>query len=133
VTPKPCFVFYPMNAIQFGLSDLRSAYRLARCLGDDVDLRVWEGDASLDGVVALLRRLDVVVSMRFHATIFALAQELPVIGIDYRIGKRDKVASLLGDFGRDEDCTRIDQLTADWLCGRLRALWDAVPKGTEGE
>jgi polysaccharide pyruvyl transferase WcaK-like protein len=129
VTPKPCFVFYPMNAIQFGLSDLRSAYRLARRLRDDVDFRVWEGDASLDGVVALLRRLHIVVSMRFHAVIFALAQERPVIGIDYRIGKRDKVASLLGDFDQDENCTRIDELTADWLSSRLRALWSTVPKG----
>jgi polysaccharide pyruvyl transferase WcaK-like protein len=130
VEPKPCFVFYPMNAIQFGLSDLRSAYRIARCLRGNVEFRVWEGDASVDGVVALLRRLDIIVAMRFHATIFALAQERPVIGIDYRIGKRDKVASLLGDFEQNENCTRIDELTADWLCGRLRALWGTVTKGT---
>jgi len=129
VTPRPCFVFYPMNAIQFGLSDLRSAYRLARRLRDDVEFRVWEGDASLDGVVALLRNLDIVVSMRFHAVIFALSQERPVIGIDYRIGKRDKVASLLDDFGQSENCTRVDELTAEWLCSRLRALWNAAPKG----
>ena len=101
----PCFIFFPMNAIQFGMSDLRSAYRLARALGGAVDFRVWEGDASLDGVVALLRRVDIVIAMRFHAAIFALAQERRVIGIDYRVGARDKVGALLEDAGQSENCT----------------------------
>jgi polysaccharide pyruvyl transferase WcaK-like protein len=118
----PRFIFFPMNAIQFGLSDLRSAYRLKRLLRGDVDLRIWEGDASIDGVVALLRRLDVAITMRFHATIYALAQKRPVIGIDYRIGIRDKVAALLGDFGQDENCARVDEMTSEWLFGRLAAL-----------
>ena len=119
---KPCFVFFPMNAIQFGQSDLRSAYRIKRLLGHDVEFRIWEGDASLDGIIALLRRLDIVISMRFHATIFALAQGRPVIGIDYRIGKRDKVAALLGDVGQTINCSRIDDMSADWLFERLSAL-----------
>lgn len=124
---RPCFVFYPMNAIQFGMSDLRSAYRIGRLLGRDVDFRVWQADASLDGVVALLRRLDLAITMRFHATIFALAAGLPVVGIDYRIGKRDKVAALLSDRGQSANCTRIDELTADWLCQRIGALCHRQP------
>jgi len=36
---------------------------------------------------------DAVVSMRFHATIFALFQRVSTPGIDYRTGKRDKVAT----------------------------------------
>ena len=79
-----------MNAIQFGQCDLLSAYRIRRHLGSDVDFRVWQADASLDGVVSLLRRVEIAITMRFHATIFALSQECKVIGIDYRIGKRDK-------------------------------------------
>jgi polysaccharide pyruvyl transferase WcaK-like protein len=118
----PCFVFFPMNAIQFGLSDLRSAYRLRRLLRRDVDFRVWEGDASIDGVVALLRRLDIAITMRFHATIYALVQGLNVIGIDYRVGRRDKVAALLTDFGRSDDCARIDEMTTDWLHQRLSRM-----------
>jgi hypothetical protein len=118
----PCFVFFPMNAIQFGMSDLRSAYRLQRALGGGVDFRVWEADASLDGVVALLRRLDLVIAMRFHAAIFALSQQRRVIGIDYRVGERDKVGALLEDFGQSENCARIDQVTPEWVCGRLLAL-----------
>jgi len=113
------FIFFPMNAIQFGMCDLRSAYRLARQLGPDVDYRVWEGDASLDGVVELLRKLDVVITMRFHATIFALAQKRAVVGIDYRPGKRDKVAALLDDCGQPDQYRRIDELTGSWLADRL--------------
>jgi polysaccharide pyruvyl transferase WcaK-like protein len=118
----PRFVFFPMDATQAGSSDLRSAYRIHRLLGADADLRVWESAPSIDGVVALLRRLDIAITMRFHATIFALAQELPVVGIDYRPGKRDKVAALLDDFGHSENCRRIDEMTSDWLCERLNAL-----------
>ena len=88
-----------MNAIQFGMSDLRSAYRIQRRLSGTVDFRVWEGDASIDGVVGLLRRLDIVIAMRFHAAIYALAHTRRVIGIDYRIGKKDKVGALLDDLG----------------------------------
>jgi polysaccharide pyruvyl transferase WcaK-like protein len=113
------FIFFPMNAIQFGMCDLRSAYRLGRHLGPDLDYRVWEGDASLDGVVELLRKMDVVITMRFHATIFALSQKRAVVGIDYRPGKRDKVAALLDDCGKPDQYCRIDELTGPWLADRL--------------
>jgi polysaccharide pyruvyl transferase WcaK-like protein len=132
LTEKPVFVFFPMNAIQFGMSDLRSAHRILKHVGPDVDFRLWEADASLDGVVALIRRLDAVVSMRFHATIFALSQGCPVAGIDYRIGKRDKVAAVLSDAGHEEDCCRIDELTAPWLTEKLRELL-ARPRLTGSE
>jgi len=119
---NPVFVFFPMNAIQFGMAHLLRAPRILRHLSPEVDFRLWEADSSLDGVVALIRRLDAVVSMRFHATIFALSQQCPVAGIDYRIGKRDKVAAVLSDAGREEDCSRIDELTASWLTDKLHDL-----------
>jgi polysaccharide pyruvyl transferase WcaK-like protein len=118
----PCFIFFPMNAIQFGSSDLRSGYRLKRLLRDEVDLRVWEGDPSIDGVVALLRRVDVAITMRFHATIYAASQQRPVIGVDYRPGKKDKVAALLDGLGQGHNCGRIDEITAGWMFDRLAAL-----------
>lgn len=118
----PCIVFFPMNAIQFGQSDLRSAYRIMRHLPPRVDFRIWESDATIDGVIALLREADVAVCMRFHAAIYALAQRVPVVGIDYRIGRKDKVGALLDDFGTGENCRRIDEITADWLFERLCTL-----------
>ncbi len=128
---KPCFIFFPMNSIQFGMSDLLSAYRIKRYLDilskdgkqqSPVDFRVWQADASLDGVVDLIRKLDVAITMRFHATIFALSQHCKVIGVDYRIGKRDKIAELLDDAGMGEYCERIDLLTPDWLLDKLSTL-----------
>ncbi len=122
----PVFVFFPMNAIQFGMSDLRSAHRIGAHLKAQTDYRVWEADVSLDGAVALIRRCDAVVSMRFHATIFALSQNIPTLGIDYRIGKRDKVAAVLSDAGFPDNVIRIDQLDASWLIEKLTTL---LPKG----
>ncbi len=117
---KPIIVFFPMNAVQFGLSDLKSAYRISRHLGADIDFRVWEADATLDGVLALIRRLDVAVTMRFHATIFALSQGIEAIGVDYRIGERDKVAAVLSDVGKGDQCARIDEMTAEWMTGQFK-------------
>ena len=128
---NPCFVFFPMNSIQFGMSDLRSAWRIIQHLEPGTDFRIWQADASLDGVVALLRRMDIVIAMRFHAAIFALSQNCPVIGIDYRIGKRDKVAAVLTDAGFEENCRRIDELRADWLAERLQTL--CLPKTPESK
>ena len=121
---KPCFVFFPMNAIQFGMSDLRSAHRIMAHLPPDIDFRLWERDASLDGVVALLRRVDAVITMRFHATIFALSQGKPVTGIDYAVGKPDKVAAVMTDAGFPDDWCQIDELKADWLSQKLTMMAD---------
>ncbi len=124
---KPVIVFFPMNAVQFGLSDLKSAFRIGRHLGKDVDYRVWEADASLDGVLALIRRLDVAITMRFHATIFALSQGIETIGVDYRIGERDKVAAVLSDAGKGDQCVRIDEMSVEWMTDQLERLAGAAP------
>jgi polysaccharide pyruvyl transferase WcaK-like protein len=121
-----CFIYFCMNSIQFGSSDLRSAYRVQRHLPAGVEYRVWEGDPSIDGVLTLLKRMDLVIAMRFHANIFALSQGCPVVGIDYRPGKRDKVDALHRDRGTIENVSRIDEMTSGWLVERLRAL---TPKG----
>jgi len=73
---------------------------------------VWEGGPTIDGVVALLWRVDAAIAMRFQATIFAVPVERNVIGVDYRPGVRDKVAALLSDLGRGDCCGRIDEVTA---------------------
>jgi polysaccharide pyruvyl transferase WcaK-like protein len=114
------YVYFPMNAIQLGMSDLSAAYELRRTVGDAVDLRVWEADASLDGVLQLLRQLDAIIAMRFHAAVFALTQKLPLIGVDYFPGA-GKVSELLADQGRPEDACTVARFTSDWLVERLTA------------
>ncbi|MCI0468193.1 MAG: polysaccharide pyruvyl transferase family protein [Beijerinckiaceae bacterium] len=111
------FVFFPMNSIQLGMSDLAAAYELQRIVADAIDLRVWEGDPCIDGVLNLLRRLDAVVAMRFHAAVFALAQRVPVIGIDYYPG--GKVCQLFSDLHRSSDAATVEGFKGAWLSGRL--------------
>jgi polysaccharide pyruvyl transferase WcaK-like protein len=114
------YVYFPMNAIQLGMSDLSAAYELRRTVKGAVDLRVWEADASLDGVVHLLRRLDAAIAMRFHAAIFALTQNVPLIGLDFFAGG-GKVTEVLADAGQAEDASTIAEFTPEWLAGRLMA------------
>jgi len=116
---QPVFIFFPMNAIQFGKSDNRSAYRISRHLPPDMDARFWQSDASLEAVVSLIRRLDTVISMRFHATIFALSQNCLPIGIDYRIGMKYKVTAVMEDAGQSEFCCRIDEVDSQWITDKL--------------
>ncbi|MEO8454013.1 MAG: polysaccharide pyruvyl transferase family protein [Sphingomicrobium sp.] len=113
------YVYFPMNAIQLGMSDLSAAYELRRAVKGAVDLRVWEADASLDGVIHLLRRLDAAVAMRFHAAIFALTQDVPLIGLDFFAGG-GKVTEVLADVRRAEDASTIADFTPEWLVDRLR-------------
>jgi len=116
------FIFFPMNPIQLGGSDLQSAWQLHKLLDRRADFRVWQGDPEIDGLLHLLRELDAVVAMRFHACIFAMSQGLPVLGIDYYPHAGGKVEALFNDRAAQEDCVRIDTLDADWLVGRLVAI-----------
>jgi polysaccharide pyruvyl transferase WcaK-like protein len=112
------YVYFPMNAIQLGMSDLSAAYELRRAVRGAVDLRVWEADPSLDGVIHLLRQLHAAVAMRFHGAVFALTQNVPLIGLDYFAGG-GKVSELLTDLGQAEDACEVASFSPDWLIQRL--------------
>jgi polysaccharide pyruvyl transferase WcaK-like protein len=115
------FVFFPMNPIQSGMSDLASAYRLFRLVGHELDFRVWEADPDVDGVLYFLRRVHAAITVRFHASIFALSQGIPTIGVDYFPGVGGKVLELFSDLQREDDARVMDALTAEWVAERLRA------------
>ena len=121
-SPRPVtFVFFPMNPIEFGMSDLAAAWRLHKLLGNAVDFRVWESDPDIDDVLWLLRRLDGVLAMRFHAAIFALSQGVPTYGVDYYPGAGGKVQELFGDLGLEGAVRRIDNFDADWFMDKFGA------------
>ncbi len=113
------FVFFPMNSIQFGMSDLTAAYRLHALLGGRARLLVWEADPDVDGVLHLLRRLDAAVVMRLHAAIFSFSQRVPVLGIDYFADRNSKLTQLFRDERRDQDLCGMEAFTADWMQERL--------------
>lgn len=120
-SPPPVFVFFPMNPIQFGMSDLHAAYRIQKLLGGRADMRVWQADPDVDGVLALLRRLDAVVAMRLHACIFSFSQSLPLLGVDYYPGHGGKVEQLFKDRSHPNDVRRIDNFDAKWMVSSLLA------------
>lgn len=118
---SPVFVFFPMNPIQFGMSDLLAAYRIQKLLGGRADMRVWQADPDVDGVLALLRRLDAVVAMRLHACIFSFSQGLPLLGVDYYPGQGGKVEQLFKDQNHATDVRRIDNFDGSWMVSSLLA------------
>jgi polysaccharide pyruvyl transferase WcaK-like protein len=113
------FVFFPMNPIQFGMSDLHSSFLLRERLDPSVDYRVWQADPDVDGVLYFLRKLDASISVRFHACIFSLSQNMPVLGIDYYPGEGGKVQQLFQDLGKEVDVRIMDDVPSDWIVNRL--------------
>ena len=75
------YVYFSMDATQSGRSDLTGAFLLQRLIHGEADFRVWEADADVDALVYLLKHLKLALTMRFHAAICALSQNLPVVGI----------------------------------------------------
>ena len=64
--------------------------------------------------IALFSRMDVVLSMRLHALVFAAGHGVPLIGAVYD----PKVSSFLGSVGQDLYAP-LDQLTTQTLCSFL--------------
>lgn len=122
-TQPVTFIFFPMNPIQLGASDLAAAHRLHRLVGGAIDFRILEADPDVDGVLYLLRKLDGAIAMRFHAAIFALSQNLPTIGIDYYPGQGGKVEQLFHDRGLSDLARRLDEVDRDWLIGAMRGAF----------
>lgn len=120
------FIAFPMNALQLGMSDLSAFHELQRAAGRSVDLRVWWGDPGLDGVLHLLQHVDLAVTMRFHATIFAQSQNVPVIGVDYFPEPGGKVSKLLAESGASDDAITVGRFSAEWLVDRLQRKAESV-------
>jgi polysaccharide pyruvyl transferase WcaK-like protein len=112
------FVFWPMNADQYGFSDLTVATRLRDLLDHEVTFRIWETEPDVDAVLALLRGLDAAVTMRFHASVFALSQQVPAIGVDYQLDGTGKVGELFTAHPQGEALS-IQDLTPGRLTERL--------------
>jgi polysaccharide pyruvyl transferase WcaK-like protein len=120
LAPAPVtYIFFPMNLLQDGRSDLAAAWRLHRMLHRGLDLRIWEADPDIDAVLYLLRNVDMALAMRFHACIFAMSQGLPSIGIDYNVGDGGKVLQLFRDRERVEDVRRLNVADIHFMVERL--------------
>jgi polysaccharide pyruvyl transferase WcaK-like protein len=120
LAPAPVtYIFFPMNLIQDGDSDLAAAWRLHRMLHRGLDLRIWEADPDIDTLLYLLRMLDMALVMRFHACIFCMSQGLPTIGIDYDPEVRGNIMELFRDRERVEDVRRLGMADVHFMVERL--------------
>ena len=83
--------------------------------------RVLEPELDGPGLCGLMGRMDLVVSMRLHALIFACAQQTRVAGISYD----PKVSGFMSYLG-SESCLALENVTADGMKALIdRAMSEA--------
>jgi len=116
------FVFFPMNPDQYGFSDLSVAYALKDKLSLEIDYHIWEYEPNVDEVITFLQRMDGCITMRFHASIFALAQKIPTIGIDYGIAQQSKVGDLFSEAGLGDNVSSVEKINHQWLIEKFNSI-----------
>jgi len=108
------FIFMPMNADQFGFSDLEVAYRLEKQIDErynDIDYQIWECEPDIGGCLELLKKTSLTISMRLHGCIFSLASRVRTIGLDYSLNSQGKVFALFKDLNMEGNAINIKELT----------------------
>lgn len=90
-------VFFPMNADQYGFSDLNIAYIIKNNVQENSLFRIWETEPSIETLVYFLRKVDYSICMRYHAVIFSLSQNIKTYGLDYSLSGAGKIADLFKD------------------------------------
>jgi polysaccharide pyruvyl transferase WcaK-like protein len=70
-------------------------------------------------VLYLLRKLDMALTMRFHACIFSMSQGLPTIGINYDPNVSGNIGQLFRDRERVEDVRRLNEVDIYFMVERL--------------
>lgn len=100
--------------------DVSAAYQVAEKLRG-TPFRVIEEDGSSELTIGLFARMDVVLSMRLHALVFAASHGVPLVGVAYD----QKVSSFLDMVGQDLHVDVAD-VTTDRLCRLIDAAADRV-------
>jgi len=90
-------VFFPMNADQFGFSDLETGYDIEEKVHNVDYYKIWETEPLIEELVYFLRKAKYALCMRYHAVIFSQSQHLKTIGIDYCLSGKGKVSTLLNE------------------------------------
>lgn len=110
-------VFFPMNADQYGFSDLDVAYAIKEKIAVGSMFRIWETEASINSLIYLLRHVDFTLCMRFHAAIFSLSQNLTTYAIDYSLNGKGKVSTLFKE--NIENCISIKDYNAETVSDKI--------------
>ena len=97
---------------------------LAAELPSDLPRAVLSGPLGSPLAIGVMKRMEIVVSMRLHGLIFAAGQGTPVVGVSYD----PKVTAFLRCI--DGECAGLEDVTAD----ALRALCErAAARRADGE
>jgi polysaccharide pyruvyl transferase WcaK-like protein len=115
----------------FAESDDHTIYERLRTRLEHPDrLQVASGRHRVTHVVTALETSSAALTVRFHALIFALATQTPVVAIDYARpqGKASAAAALVG---RSADVVTWDALDSDALAARLRAAMGATQQSVD--
>ena len=113
-------VFIPINH----KSDAAVGEALAAELPSDLPRAVLSGPLGSPLAIGVMKRMEIVVSMRLHGLIFAAGQGTPVVGVSYD----PKVTAFLRCI--DGECAGLEDVTAD----ALRALCErAAARRADGE
>lgn len=119
------FIFMPMNADQFGFSDLEIAFKLEKrikLLSNHIDFKIWEYEPDINNCIYLLKKAKLTISMRFHGCIFSLASRIPTIGIDYSTSEKGKVYSLFKDFEMENYVINIKDISSRRLSEKINKV-----------
>jgi polysaccharide pyruvyl transferase WcaK-like protein len=108
-------------------SDDHALYQMLRSRLRHPDrLHVPPGVHGVDDAIAAMQRARAVLTVRFHAMIFALATETPFVAIDY--ARPDgKVSASAADAGRSGDVISWDDVDAPRLVDRLSRALSSAP------
>ena len=104
-------VFIPIE----GKLDASAAQKVAGLL-QYAPVHLLPACPSSELAIALSARMDVALSMRLHALIFAAVRGVPLVGVVYD----PKVSAFLDDAGQDL-YARLDQVTPELLCSLIDA------------
>lgn len=108
-------IFFPMNADQFGFSDLMVGYEIEKKISTSSHFIVWETEPTIEEVVYMLRKAKMSLCMRYHAVIFSQSQHIPTFGIDYSLDGKGKVSTLL----KEEYCFDLRSFNCEQIAKRL--------------
>lgn len=93
--------------------DTPAAQQVAKYL-DGVPYHIMPQQTASDHIISLFARMEVVVSMRLHALVFAAGQGVPLVGVVYD----EKISSFLDYIGQDLH-TPLADVTAEKLRGDI--------------
>lgn len=111
-------VFVPCHrSVAWPLTDDTAAAESVRAAMTQADrTQIVSVDLPWAERAALLASVDLVVAMRYHASLFALAAGVPAVGLIYD----PKIAGLFSDWGFARLAVTLDELTTAAVLDRLR-------------